>query len=210
MHENTRLSENFSLRELLASEQAERRPTIWKQQLDPPEEVIGRLRYLTQTVLQPLRDELGWPIRISSGYRCPELNELIGGSPKSQHVLGEAADIQLANPSGFMTSEKTVEVRAAIQMLYQRRSGKHFPPQRNAHFYVFALVAMDLDIWDTDQIIHEFGPAWGQPAWVHMAASTRQDRRRITVVGSYTGRKYVHHGDLAEAVAHWEEDHGFV
>ena len=31
---------------------------------------------------------------IPSGYRCPELNKAIGGSKTSQHLAGEAADIQ--------------------------------------------------------------------------------------------------------------------
>ncbi len=36
---------------------------------------------------------MGYPIRISSGYRCVRLNKLIGGAKKSQHLDGMAADI---------------------------------------------------------------------------------------------------------------------
>lgn len=43
--------------------------------------------------LQIIRDEIGAPIHINSGYRSPEYNKKIGGAPKSQHQLAKAADI---------------------------------------------------------------------------------------------------------------------
>ena len=55
--------------------------------------VRDAIRELTLTVLQPLRDASGAQVVISSGYRCPELNALVGGVPTSQHKKGEAADI---------------------------------------------------------------------------------------------------------------------
>ena len=45
--------------------------------------------------LQELRDLAGLPIRVTSGYRCPEHNRAIGGAPRSQHLLGTAADISV-------------------------------------------------------------------------------------------------------------------
>jgi uncharacterized protein YcbK (DUF882 family) len=53
------------------------------------------MKYLCDEVLQPTRDKLGQPIPVSSGYRCPELNKIIGGAVSSQHMKGEAADIKL-------------------------------------------------------------------------------------------------------------------
>jgi uncharacterized protein YcbK (DUF882 family) len=47
--------------------------------------------------LQKLRDELGEPLEITSGYRDPEHNKAIGGAPKSQHVLGNAVDLKCSN-----------------------------------------------------------------------------------------------------------------
>lgn len=56
--------------------------------------VHDRLRILAQTILQPIRDYVGKPVRINSGYRSPEKNASVPGASKtSQHVLGEAADI---------------------------------------------------------------------------------------------------------------------
>lgn len=45
--------------------------------------------------LQALRDEIGKPILINSGYRSPSHNKRIGGVPNSQHTLGKAADINV-------------------------------------------------------------------------------------------------------------------
>ena len=46
-------------------------------------------------LLQPLRDRLGRPIIITSGYRCSQLNKAIGGVANSQHTKGQAADIKV-------------------------------------------------------------------------------------------------------------------
>lgn len=51
------------------------------------------LEELVENILDPLRKAYGKPIRVNSGYRCGELNRLIGGVPTSQHLLGQAADI---------------------------------------------------------------------------------------------------------------------
>lgn len=45
--------------------------------------------------LQKLRDKLGKPVVITSGYRTPEHNTKVGGSPNSQHLEGNAADIKV-------------------------------------------------------------------------------------------------------------------
>ncbi len=60
--------------------------------------VRDAVKELTERVLQPLRDKVGHPLKINSGYRCPELNREVGGVPTSQHTKGEAADIAAADP----------------------------------------------------------------------------------------------------------------
>lgn len=45
--------------------------------------------------LQQLRDRVGRPIIITSGYRCEAHNRAVGGAANSQHLLGKAADIQV-------------------------------------------------------------------------------------------------------------------
>lgn len=51
------------------------------------------MQRLIDNLIQPLRDGIG-PIRISSGYRSPQLNKAIGGSTRSQHSKAEALDLQ--------------------------------------------------------------------------------------------------------------------
>lgn len=56
-------------------------------------QVKENLERLVVNVLDPLREEVGMPVYVTSGYRCPELNRVIKGAKKSQHLKGEAADI---------------------------------------------------------------------------------------------------------------------
>ncbi len=60
----------------------------------PTEEARANLYRLVQTVLDPLREELGVPIRVTSAYRSPQVNAAVGGSRTSRHMLGLAADIK--------------------------------------------------------------------------------------------------------------------
>lgn len=57
------------------------------------QEHVTALTALVENVLDPLREWWGKPIIVSSGYRCPELNAAVKGSKTSQHMAGEAADI---------------------------------------------------------------------------------------------------------------------
>ena len=86
------LTEHFSMKELTHSQTAIKNgiPNIPK---DP--QVVTNLTLLCEKVLEPLREGMKCPIRISSGYRSPELNKLIGGAKASQHNIGEAVDIDL-------------------------------------------------------------------------------------------------------------------
>lgn len=56
-------------------------------------EHVTKLTMLVNNVLDPLREWYGRPITVSSGFRCPELNKAVRGSVTSQHMTGEAADI---------------------------------------------------------------------------------------------------------------------
>ena len=60
-------------------------------------EVRDNIKALVDEVLQPLRDAWGKPLAINSGYRCPEVNQAVGGVPTSQHTKGEAAEIGRAS-----------------------------------------------------------------------------------------------------------------
>lgn len=47
--------------------------------------------------LNPMRKEWGSPVLITSGYRCNELNAILGGSDKSAHKIGFAVDLVPSN-----------------------------------------------------------------------------------------------------------------
>ena len=59
-----------------------------------PEFYVSNINKLVDNVLDPLREAYGKPIRVTSGYRCTELNRAVGGAGNSQHLYGMAADIQ--------------------------------------------------------------------------------------------------------------------
>ena len=85
------LTKHFTLSEFIRSEKAQANGI----DNTPSLEVASNLQYLCQQVLEPLRLWIGKPVVINSGYRCPQLNLLVGGATNSQHLTGEAADIRL-------------------------------------------------------------------------------------------------------------------
>ena len=89
-----KLSKNFTLEELIRSDTAER---LGIDNVPKDEKVIENLRNLCFEVLQQLRDYVKAPVVINSGYRCPKLNEAVGGARQSQHLYGEAADIHVGS-----------------------------------------------------------------------------------------------------------------
>jgi zinc D-Ala-D-Ala carboxypeptidase len=84
-----RLSKNFTLQELTYSATALRLGI----DNEPTKEGILKLTLLAAELLQPLRNVVG-SIRITSGYRSPQLSEAIGSSSNSQHCRYEAVDLQ--------------------------------------------------------------------------------------------------------------------
>ena len=87
---STKLTNNFSLEEMIASS------TARENGIDntPAPEVIDNLKKLCEEILQPIRNKYGRAITIISGYRSKELNNKIGGIKNSQHIIGCAADIK--------------------------------------------------------------------------------------------------------------------
>lgn len=79
----------FTISELIKSDTAVARK-IWN---GANREQEDNLIALVDAVLDPLRIFYGLPIHISSGFRCPTLNRAVGGVANSQHLRGEAADI---------------------------------------------------------------------------------------------------------------------
>ena len=84
-----KLTRNFSLQELTKSDTAIRKGI----DNEPNADQIDKLKRLCEKVLQPVRDHFG-RVKVTSGYRSPELCVAIGSSLNSQHAKAEAVDFE--------------------------------------------------------------------------------------------------------------------
>ena len=83
-----------------------------------PKECEERIRHLVHCVLDPLREHWGLPIRVTSGYRCPELNDEVGGVEDSYHMDGCAADITAIAPDEETRRLRNVELMSLIRAMH--------------------------------------------------------------------------------------------
>jgi hypothetical protein len=86
-----KLSENFTLSEMVKSE------TALRHGLDniPGQTEVDNLKLLAEKVLQPVREHYKKGVKVNSGFRHPEVNAAVGGSKTSDHCKGQAADIEI-------------------------------------------------------------------------------------------------------------------
>ena len=107
----------------------------------PPGGMLGgvpeNVKALVENVLDSLREKYGKPIKVNSGYRCPNHNLAVGGAMQSQHMKGEAADI--APMDGDASElEKLVEIikqngkwdQMIVYPTFVHVSWKRFGPNR--------------------------------------------------------------------------------
>ena len=111
LNSKANLSEHFVLGEFTRSKY----PEVYN---IPSHEAIANLKRLC-VWLEVLRDKVGHPIVINSGYRSPQLNRKVGGAPTSNHLTGCAVDIRT---SGF---EQAIEY-TAILIAYATESDQEF------------------------------------------------------------------------------------
>lgn len=87
----TRLSDNFTLSEALASRTAAKRGID-----NTPDHYQMLNLYNTAKCMERVRALCGnRPVSVSSWFRCKELNKVIGSNPRSQHTQGEAVDFNI-------------------------------------------------------------------------------------------------------------------
>ena len=111
LNSNANLSEHFVLGEFTRSKY----PEVYN---IPSHEAIANMKRLC-VWLEVLRNKVGHPIVINSGYRSPQLNRKVGGAPTSNHLTGCAVDIRT---SGF---EQAIEY-TAILIAYATESDQEF------------------------------------------------------------------------------------
>lgn len=144
----TKLSENFTLEEILVSSTAKK----YGIKNVPDAASKANLTLLCQKFLQPMREAYGKPIIITSGYRCPELNAKVGGSKASQHMKGQAVDIN--DGEGYkLGSEVRYKANAKLFDFIYQRGGY-------------------------DQLINEFPDTLGRPQWVHVSYNPNLKKQR--------------------------------
>lgn len=91
------ISENFSLEEFTFSQTASRHGIDNR----PSSEIVANIERLVTTLLQPIRTDLGKPIKVTSGYRSFAVNSAVGGARGSKHMKGLAADIVVSGMSAM-------------------------------------------------------------------------------------------------------------
>jgi hypothetical protein len=113
------LSNFFTLAEMTRSDTAARHGIA--NQPDGP--ALRNLTTLCAALLDPLREAVQSSIKISSGYRGPELNARIGGAKKSQHMEGKAADIQSSRVSVLELFKTVVRLRLPYdQVIFEAKN----------------------------------------------------------------------------------------
>ena len=144
-----RLSKNFTLKELIASN------TALRLGIDntPSKEGIWKLTLLATNLLQPIRNELG-PLRVTSGYRSPELNKAIGGSTKSQHCKCQAVDLQFVKRNKI-DNIKIFETLMSLQLEFDQ---------------------CILEFGDATEYINP-----DYPAWIHLSYKITDNRNQTLV-----------------------------
>lgn len=117
-----KLTEHFSLEEFTRSSTANK----YGINNTPNEEQIANLKALCENVLEPLRQHFNVPIIIGSGFRCPKLNSHpeVRGATNSQHMTGEAADIQIPDTATGNQWFEWMEDNLQFDQLIKEKSTK--------------------------------------------------------------------------------------
>ena len=86
---------HFNLSEFFRSSTAAENGIKNEPSIDERATIVRNINLLVDNVLDPVRDMVDAPIIITSGYRCPQVNRLVGGVDNSQHMSGCAADFHV-------------------------------------------------------------------------------------------------------------------
>lgn len=105
------LSKNLSLAEVTKSATAIKHGIA----NEPSSKHLTNLKAVATNIFQPCRDYFGKPLAVTSGYRSEALNDLIGGSKRSQHSKGEALDLDAQVYGGFTNAQLFNYIRENLE-----------------------------------------------------------------------------------------------
>ena len=125
----------------------------------PPIHLLDNMTKVATNCFDPARIKIGYPLGINSFYRCKALNDSLGSTDKSHHLLGMAIDCDATKYSS---------------------STKH--PWTNA--MLFTWMAINLKY---TQIIWEGERSDGEPQWVHIAYDENNLIQKKTMYTRRTG-----------------------
>ena len=114
---------HFNLSEFFRSSTAAKNGIKNEPSIDARATIIRNINSLVDNVLDPVRDMVNAPIIITSGYRCPQVNRLVGGVDNSQHMSGCAADFHVMGFTPSMMYEVFLYIFNTLeydQLIYYR------------------------------------------------------------------------------------------
>lgn len=114
---------HFTLSEFFNSSTAVKNGIENEPSLDEKATIVRNINLLVDNVLDPVRDMVNAPIIITSGYRCPQVNRLVGGVDNSQHMSGCAADFHVMGFTPSMMYEVFLYIFNTLeydQLIYYR------------------------------------------------------------------------------------------
>ena len=114
---------HFNLSEFFRSSTAAKNGIKNEPSIDERATIVRNINLLVDNVLDPVRDMVNTPIIITSGYRCPQVNRLVGGVGNSQHMSGHAADFHIQGFTPQMMYEVFLYIFNTLefdQLIYYR------------------------------------------------------------------------------------------
>lgn len=114
---------NFKLSEFFVSSTADKNGIKNEPSLDARATIERNINLLVDNVLDPIRDKFCAPVIITSGYRCPQVNKLVGGANNSQHMSGCAADFHIKGFTYLMMCQVFLNIYDTMdfdQLIYYR------------------------------------------------------------------------------------------
>lgn len=114
---------NFKLSEFFVSSTADKNGIKNEPSLDARATIESNINLLVDNVLDPIRDKFCAPVIITSGYRCPQVNKLVGGVNNSQHMSGCAADFHIKGFTYLMMRQVFLNIYDTMdfdQLIYYR------------------------------------------------------------------------------------------